>query len=71
MLYLSIKKIKKKDMKKLDFITKSKIDNLIDQIALVNFTHNLELISDDLIEEGFEESDIKQYLIDIIEEHLG
>jgi hypothetical protein len=58
-------------MKKLDFITKSKIDNLIDQIALVNFTHNLELISDDLIEEGFEESDIKQYLIDIIEEHLG
>lgn len=59
-------------MENLDFNTRSRIDGLISQTYLSEFKHALELISEDLIDnEGFDEVDIKKYLVEIIEEYLG
>jgi len=58
-------------MKKLDFKVLKRIDSLILIKEMKIFRESLTIITDDLLEEGFDYEEIKAYFQLILEEQLG
>jgi hypothetical protein len=58
-------------MKKLDFKVLKRIDSLILIKEMKIFRESLTVITDDLLEEGFDYEEIKAYFQLILEEQLG
>ena len=56
--------------KRLDKRTTERIESLINQTALIELKFGINKISEDMLEEGWEYEEIKDYLLDLLELQL-
>ena len=56
--------------KRLDKRTTERIESLINQTALIELKFGINKITEDMLEEGWEYEEIKDYLLDLLELQL-
>ena len=56
--------------KRLDKHTTERIESLINQTALIELKFSISKITEDMLEEGWEYEEIRDYLLDLLELHL-
>ena len=56
--------------KRLDKRTTERIESLINQTALIELKFSINKIAEDMLEEGWEYEDVRDYLLDLLELQL-
>ena len=55
----------------MDFEKRERIENMLSFISFVNLKEVINEIADQMLEDGFEYSDVKEYITDRLDEILG
>jgi hypothetical protein len=55
----------------MDFEKRERIENMLSFVSFVNLKEAINDITDQMLEDGFEYSDVKEYITDQLDEILG
>jgi hypothetical protein len=55
----------------MNFETRERIESLLDFHSITNLKENINDIANDLLDDGFEYSDVKEYITEQLDEILG
>jgi hypothetical protein len=55
----------------MDYKKRERIENMLNFVSFVKLKEAINGIADQMIEDGFEYSDVKEYIIDQLDEILG